>query len=142
MPGLALLFELADLASFEGFDGSSLAEIPNLVSLEQYQASGGMVRVPGIARSSDLFLRCEPRDARRAQELAAKIKRRAVGAGGFFSCRDVYVKGWSGLDTPESVRKGAEILKDAGWVRELPSESGPLGGRPSSRYEINPRLWE
>jgi putative DNA primase/helicase len=34
MPSLALLFELADRASIEGFDGSCLAGRENFVSLE------------------------------------------------------------------------------------------------------------
>ena len=50
---------------------------------------------------------------RAARELADKMKRRNVGADGFFSCRDVYLKGWSGLDTPEAVKLAAEVLQDA-----------------------------
>jgi hypothetical protein len=42
------------------------------------------------------------------------------------------------LDSPEVVRMAAEVLVDAAWLRELPGESGPLGGRPSNRYQINP----
>jgi hypothetical protein len=65
-----------------------------------------------------------------------------MGGNGFFSCRDVYLKGWSGLDTPEAVKLAAEVLEDAHWVREVSGESGPLGGRPSNRYTVNPRVWE
>ena len=59
-----------------------------------------------------------------------------------FSCRDVYLKGWSGLDNPELVRMAVEVLRDAGWVRGLSNQSGSAGGRPSDRYEVNPRVWE
>lgn len=55
-----------------------------------------------------------------------------MGADGFFSCREVYLKGWSGLDSPEAVKLAAEVLEDAGWVRGLAGETGPLGGRPDS----------
>ncbi len=79
---------------------------------------------------------------RAARELAEKIKQRKVGTDGFFSCRDVYLKGWSGLDSPEAVKQAAEVLQDAGWVRDLSGESGPFGGRPSNRYEVNPGVWE
>jgi hypothetical protein len=79
---------------------------------------------------------------RAAQELAGKIKSRKVGADGFFSCRGVYLKGWSGLDSPEAVKLAVEILKDAGWIRPVGSEPGPSGGRPSDRYAVNPRVWE
>ena len=74
--------------------------------------------------------------------LAEKLRARKVGADGFFSCREVYLKGWSGLDSPEAVKLAAEVLEDAGWVRSLAGETGPLGSRPSNRYEINPRVWE
>jgi hypothetical protein len=79
---------------------------------------------------------------RAAVELANKIKQRKVGADGFFSWRDVYLKGWSGLDTSEAVKQATEVLQDAEWVRELPGASGPSGGRPSNRYNVNPRVWE
>jgi len=77
---------------------------------------------------------------RAAQVLAEKIKKRKVGANGFFTGRDVYVKGWSGLDSPEAARLAAHILLDADWIREQTAEAGPLGGRPSTRYQVNPRV--
>ena len=100
-----------------------------------------MVRVPGIPRAAGLLCVVTPQ-VRAARELADKIKKRKVGANGFFCCRDVYLKGWSGLDSPETVKQAAEVLQDAGWVRDLAGGSGPLGGRPSSRYEVNPGVWE
>ena len=54
----------------------------------------------------------------------------------------MYLKGWSGLDPPEAVKLAAEVLRDSGWVRSLSGESGSSGGRPSNRYEVNPRVWE
>ena len=79
---------------------------------------------------------------RSARELAEKIKRRKLGADGFFSCREVYLKGWSGLDTPDAVKAASEILQDAGWLRDVTSEPGPFGGRPTNRCEVNPRIWQ
>jgi hypothetical protein len=79
---------------------------------------------------------------RAAQLLAEKLKKHQIAPDGFFSCREVYLKGWSGLDTPELARMAVEVLLDAGWVREVDSESGPLGGRPSARYQVNPRVWK
>ena len=80
---------------------------------------------------------------RAARELATKLKTRKVGkeenGAFFFTCRDVYRQGWSGLDTPESVKRAADVLVDAGWVRTLPAQPGP--GRPSDLYIVNPRLW-
>ena len=79
---------------------------------------------------------------RAARELAEKIKQRKFAPDGFFSCREVYLKGWSGLDSPELARMAAEVLQDAGWVRDVSRESGPLGGRPSDRYHVNPGVWK
>lgn len=75
---------------------------------------------------------------RAARELSGKIKARKVGASGEFSCREVYLKGWSGLDSPEAVQAAAEVLKDAGWLRDHSPETGPSGGRPAVRYLVNP----
>ena len=80
---------------------------------------------------------------RAAHELAGKIKQRKVGINGSFSCRrDVYLKGWSGLTSPELVSQAAEILEDAEWVKRLANQPNPAGGRPPDRYAVNPRVFE
>ena len=107
-----------------------------------HATSGGVVRVPRISRAAGLLLYRDSAASGGAANWLDRIKARKVGADGFFSCRDVYLKGWSGLDTPEAVKLAAEVLHDAGWVREKTGESGPSGGRPSSRYEVNPRVWQ
>lgn len=141
MPSLALLFELADMVGSVGFDGASLAVSQNFVSLEHTrQGAAWCEYLESHARR--VYSCIVTPELRAARELADKIKKRKVGADGFFSGRDVYLKGWSGLDTPELVKMAAVVLQDAGWVRELPGESGPLGGRPSNRYEVNPQVWE
>ena len=141
MPSLALLFELADRASVAGFEGSSLANSVNLVRLEHAQrAVAWCAYLESHARR--IYSCIVTPQQRASRELADKIKRRRVGAEGFFSCRDVYVKGWSGLDTPEVVKQAAEVLQDAGWIREAAGELRPSGGRPPNRYEVNPRVWE
>jgi putative DNA primase/helicase len=133
MPSLALLFHLADAAA----DNSDT----NSVSLHHTrQAAAWCEYLESHARR--VYSCIVTPQLRAARELADKIRHRNVGTDGFFSCRDVYLKGWSGLDTPEAVRQATEILEDAGWVRPAGGESGPLGGRPSNRYEVNPRVWE
>ena len=80
---------------------------------------------------------------RAAHELAGKIKQHKVGANGAFSSRrDVYLKGWAGLTSPELVKQALEVLEDANWIRRLVNQPNPAGGRPSDRYVINPRLWK
>jgi putative DNA primase/helicase len=133
MPALAVLFHLADRAA-----GNSAADT---ISLEHARlAAAWCDYLESHARR--VYSCVVTPQLRAAGELADKIKRRKVGADGFFSCRDVYLKGWSGLDTSEAVKLAAEVLQDAGWVRNLSGESGPFGGRPSNRYEVNPGVWE
>jgi hypothetical protein len=133
MPTLAVLFHLAELAVHGGnADTVSLRHAQQAAAWCEYLESHAR-RVYSCLVTPQL---------RAARELADKIKHRKVGTDHFFSCRDVYLKGWSGLDSPEAVKQAAEVLQDAGWVRDLPGESGPFGGRPSNRYEVNPGVWE
>ena len=57
-----------------------------------------------------------------------------------FTPRQIAVKGWAGLVTPDAVRKAAEVLADYDWLRrDVVSSDDTLGrGRPSERYTINP----
>jgi putative DNA primase/helicase len=143
MPSLALLFELADRAAggFEGFVGANPGEWQNFwVSLEHAQQAGAWCEYLESHARRVYSCVTTPR-MRAARELADKIKQRKVGANGSFTCRDVYLKGWSGLDEPETVKVALEVLLDADWVRELGGEPNPSGGRPSARYAVNPRVW-
>jgi putative DNA primase/helicase len=55
-----------------------------------------------------------------------------------FTPRQIAVKGWAGLGTPEAVRKAADLLADYDWLRKDLTPTGATGGRPSERYTINP----
>jgi len=136
MPALALLFELTDRAD------SDTSRSPNLcVSLEHTaQAAEWCSYLESHAHR--IYSCVTTPQMRAAQVLAEKIRSRKVGAGGFFTYRDVYVKGWSGLDIPDAVKLAAQVLQDAGWIRERSGEAGPLGGRPSNRYQVNPKVWK
>jgi hypothetical protein len=138
MPAVALVFELADRAA-AGVDLTKCSY--PFVSLEHAkQAAEFCTYLESHARR--IYSCVTTPQMRAAQELADKIKTRKVGADGFFSCRDVYLKGWSALDSPEAVRLAIQVLEDACWIRELSAEAGPTGGRPSIRYQVNPRVWE
>jgi putative DNA primase/helicase len=143
MPSLSLLFELADRAAegSEGFEGAAPGESQNFwVSLEHAQQAGAWCEyLESHARR--VYSCVTTAQMRAARELAEKIKRKKVGAIGSFSCREVYLKGWSGLDSPEAVRLAAEVLQDAGWIRDLTCAPGPFGGRPANRYAVNPGIW-
>lgn len=138
MPSLALLFELADRAA----NGDQLSSSENLtVSLEHTKQAAEFCDY--LETHAHRIYSCVTTpQMRAAQELADKIKARKVGATGIFTCRDVYLKGWTCLETPEAVRLAAHVLQDAGWLRELTADAGPSGGRPSLRYQVNPRIWK
>ncbi len=42
------------------------------------------------------------------------------------------------FDTADQFRGVFDRLEDAGYVRRLPTQTGPQGGRPSDRYQVNP----
>lgn len=55
-----------------------------------------------------------------------------------FTARQVAVRGWGSLTTPDAVRKAANLLVDYGWLAMGVVRSGPTGGRPSEVFSINP----
>jgi putative DNA primase/helicase len=57
-----------------------------------------------------------------------------------FTPRLVAVKHWTGLGTPDAVRKAANLLADYGWLAHEALPTGAAGGRPSDRYLIHPIL--
>jgi len=48
-----------------------------------------------------------------------------------FTARQIYQRGWSGLDRPDTVQAGLEVLIDHGWLAEHEEQTG---GRPSIKY--------
>lgn len=133
MPALAVLFELADVAA--GASGE-----PGLVSLRHAQQAAAWCEF--LESHARRVYSCVVSPAvRAARELAQRIEQRKLETA-VFSARDVYLRGWSTLDTPEAVKEAAGVLVDAGWLRDVQSDPGRLGGRPTTRYVINPRVWE
>ncbi len=57
-----------------------------------------------------------------------------------FTPRQIAVKHWAGLGTPDAVRKAADLLADYGWLEREATPSGTTGGRPSERYALHPAL--
>jgi putative DNA primase/helicase len=140
MPSLALLFCLADQAD------QASGEFPQ-------RDSDGRMRIP-LQNTRQAAAFCEYLEShawrvyscivspqmRAAHELGARIKRREIGADGIFSCREVYRKGWTGLDSPELVERAVEVLQDAAWIRPVAAEPKPAGGRAPARFAVNPRV--
>ncbi len=57
-----------------------------------------------------------------------------------FTPREVALKHWAGLTTPDAVRKAADVLVEFDYLRRDTVKAGAAGGRPSERYRIYPGL--
>ena len=69
--------------------------------------------------------------------LAAKIQHGHLADG--FTLRDVYGHHWSGLNDKEQVKTALLQLVDYSWLRP---EKVATGGRPTTQYRINPKLFK
>lgn len=58
----------------------------------------------------------------------------------WFKPRQLALKHWAGLVTPEAVRQAADLLADYGWLQRHTVPTGFQGGRPHERYLLHPRL--
>lgn len=59
-----------------------------------------------------------------------------------FTGPDIRRKGWTGLKTDENIETALDILVKAGWLRQQQQQPvGPQGGRPTTKYIINPKAW-
>jgi putative DNA primase/helicase len=127
MPSLAGLFELAD--------GDA-----NIITLKHaQQAACWCTYLESHALRIYSMLISPERQA--AAELGRRIRNGWKRLEMFFSVRDVYRNEWTGLTTPDSVRRVLPILEDADWIRSIEPEQRTTGGRLSEVYEINPLLW-
>ncbi|MEN9374485.1 MAG: hypothetical protein RIR79_2037 [Pseudomonadota bacterium] len=73
---------------------------------------------------------------------SALLKKLQAGEwkSGLFTPREIVKKNWSGLTTPDAVRKAAQLLEEYGWIACQTSSPSSKGGRPSERYQLHPTL--
>lgn len=131
MPTLAGLFELADLAAAGNLGAQALVNLDHT-----RQAAAFCDFLASHARR--VYACVITPECRNARELARHVRSKDVSE--VFSPRSVYLKGWSGLDTPERVRGALSLLEDAAWVRRVESTPYPSGGRPSEEWLVNPKV--
>ncbi|HVS72236.1 MAG TPA: DUF3987 domain-containing protein [Phycisphaerae bacterium] len=75
----------------------------------------------------------------RAPALSAQLLARRIEKGELpdnFTARDIYNRCWGGLDR-ERTQAALDVLVSARWLEEHPDQTG---GRPTTRYTINPKL--
>jgi putative DNA primase/helicase len=65
---------------------------------------------------------------------------RAGDITGPFRLRDLYRRGWSGLDSEELSAAACARLEEYGWVRAETVLPGPAGGRPSEVVHVHPSI--
>jgi hypothetical protein len=131
MPSLAGMFQLADTFA-DNRELGDTAEVSEAHAVQAVEMCGYLEaharRVYSCITSPELHA---------TRELGKHIQRGALPD--VFSVRDVYKKGWAGLNE-ERVLGALRRLEEAGWLRRMKSPPAPTGGRPTERWEINPRV--
>ena len=69
-----------------------------------------------------------------AKSILTHIRKEDLSEG--FTPRDVYRQQWSGLTDRSQAQAGLNLLCDLDWIAAVDM---PTGGRPTTRYDINPR---
>lgn len=72
-----------------------------------------------------------------AKTILKKIKAQVIKDG--FTPREIALKGWSGLNDVETVRKALAVLVDYDYLRMEKTTPSSVGGRVSESYLINPK---
>ncbi|MEI7679005.1 MAG: YfjI family protein [Betaproteobacteria bacterium] len=120
VPAMALLIHLAD------DPGRAISELSLLKSLSwaEYLESHARRAYASVTQA----------EAEGARALLNRIRRGEVSDP--FVLRDVYLKHWAYLSTPEDTRQAVRLLCDLDYLREDRVETG---GRPRQPYRINPK---
>jgi putative DNA primase/helicase len=137
IPALALVFALIDTPDSGGVIGER--ELVRALSWGDYLRP----------HANRLYAAAVMPETTDAATLLARIKNgKLMDRDGVildsFTPRQVAVKHWAGLATPDAVRKAADVLAEFDYLRrDVMQSNDPLGrGRPSDRYLINPAVFK
>lgn len=133
MPALALLFELADAVA----SNTGIRENKKVGLIHAKQAAALCDYLESHAHR--VYACITSPETRAARDLARHLLSRDLPDE--FKTRDVYLKGWSGLGSPEQVRAALDLLEDARWVRPAEVSTSPSGGRPAEVWLLNPKVF-
>ena len=115
MPSLALLFHVVDSVGTDRLSPVSYEAAERAAAwCELLEAHARRVYQSAIEGDPEV-----------AARLAERIKQSLPNP---FTFRQVAIKGWSGLDTVEDVRKAVGILEDRNWVKVVVRQPGPERG--------------
>ncbi|MHB1880836.1 MAG: YfjI family protein [Acidithiobacillus sp.] len=128
--GLALILDMAERANTGGMIGA-IREDPMLRAIAWADFLGAHAR-----RVYHLWMHPEVRAAQRLSD--ALLQRKLPDP---FTVPDVQRKNWGGLGSPKTISAALEFLESTCWVRGYVQESGAKGGRPSPRFEVNPKIY-
>jgi putative DNA primase/helicase len=135
IPALALIFALIDTPDSGGIVHET--ELVRALAMSDYLRS----------HANRLYAAAVIPETTNAATLLTKIKSgKLADRDGVlpdsFTPRQVALKHWAGLATPDAVRKAADALADFDYLRrDVVQSTDPFGrGRPSGRYLINPAV--
>ena len=132
VPSLALLFHLAEAPPRENVTMIPLRALTMALKwadyLEQHLARIYQSRLTGTKSLTT------------ARRIISKIVGKQLQSG--FTVRDITQRDWSGLMSGDEVRVGLSVLEGMDWLRKQEAPSGARGGRPTSRWAINPRVFD
>jgi putative DNA primase/helicase len=125
VPSLALLGHLADVGA---------GRPVGIVALERALAWAEYLE-SHARRLYDTVIRG---DLCAARALGERLQNGDLGPS--FALREVYRAGWAGLASREAAAAAVGVLVDLDWLRAEEVPAGPAGGRPTARYQVNPKL--
>ncbi|MFL6448715.1 MAG: YfjI family protein [Bryobacteraceae bacterium] len=140
MPSLACLFALSDLACsgverFRNVEGSPMIPMEHARMAAEWCAY--LEAHAHRIYSSIITPGLQP-----ANILARHMLNRKLAIGQSFTVRDIKQKGWRGLGGDSNIESALSVLLIKRWIVQLPDRWSPAGGRPTARYEINPKVMQ
>jgi putative DNA primase/helicase len=128
MPNLALVFHLAQrIGGYTSQSDISVLSARRAVKWCRFLRSHAQ-KVYGLGADAE---------KKRATELRRHILKGDLHNP--FTLRDVLRKCWSQLTDFGEVQASLQILERHNWIRSTTEPSGTQGGRPTTKYEINPK---
>ncbi len=125
---LALIFHVVDCVS-DGMSGDvSLNAVKRAKAFCEYLETHAR-RCYGLLADAGMS---------NAQNLISHLKSGKLENG--FTLRDIQRKCWKGLKKKDDIEDALAWLEDTHWIKGCETEAGSSGGRPTFRYEINPKV--